>query len=215
MIPCRMRIQKLVAVVLCVVMVACQTEPDPNRLYDELVVSTNFDPQANFASYATYAMPTDTIGLISNRSSDTIVASESSFPRPVLEAIELNLDRAGFTRVNRSEDPDLGVNVMVVNDLNVFQQLVYYDPYYYSGGYYSGYYGYGGAYYYPYINTYAYNTAVLVIELVDLKNRNSSNQVRVVWNAYLGDLTTSFDLIPQTKTAIDQAFEQSPYLNQP
>lgn len=209
-----MRIRIIAAVVCVVVMLGCQSEPDPNRLFDELVVSTNYDPQANFSSYSTYAISTDTIGLISNNSTDTIiVASESSFPRPVLQKIQANLDKAGFTRVDRGEDPDLGVNVIVANDLNVFQELVYYDPYYYSGGYYSGYYGYGGAYYYPYVNTYAYNTAVLVIELVDLKNRNSSNQVRVIWNAYLGDLTTTFELVPQTELAIDQAFEQSPYLD--
>jgi hypothetical protein len=211
-----MRIQKIITAVVCLVVIACQPEPDPNRLYDELVVSTNFDPQANFANYATYAISTDTIGLISNNSADTIiVAAESSFPRPVLEAVQTNLDKAAFARVGRDENPDLGVSVMVVNDLNVFQELVYYDPYYYSGGYYSGYYGYGSAYYYPYINTYAYNTAVLVIELVDLKNRNSSNQVRVIWNAYLGDLTTSVELVSQTEVAIDQAFKQSPYLKGP
>jgi hypothetical protein len=203
----------LSAIAACSVF-GCQTEPDPNRLYDELVVSTNYDPEANFENYATYALAVDTIGFVSNSSSDTILtANESSLPRPVLQAVKRNIDNLGFTQVDRSANPDLGVNVIVINDFNVFQQVVYPDPYYYSGGYYSNYYGYGGAYYYPYVNTYSYNTAVLVIELVDLKNRNQNNQVRVVWTAYMGDLISSFDMVPETEEAIDQAFRQSPYLD--
>jgi hypothetical protein len=193
---------------------SCETEPDPQRLYDELVVSTNYDPEANFSNYETYALAVDTIGFVSNSSSDTIItASDSNFPRPILQAVKENLDKVGLTRIDKSENPDLGVNVIVINDFNVFQQVVYPDPYYYGGGYYSNYYGYGGAYYYPYIDTYSYNTAVLVIELVDLKNRNQNNQVRVVWTAYMGDLVSTIELVPQTEVAIDQAFKQSPYLN--
>jgi hypothetical protein len=197
-----------------VIFSGCNTEPDPNRLSDELVVSTNYDPEANFNNYDTYALAVDTIGFVSNSSSDTIItANDSNFPRPVLQAVKNNLDKVGLTPVDKTADPDLGVNVIVINDFNVFQQVVYPDPYYYGGGYYSNYYGYGGAYYYPYIDTYSYNTAVLVIELVDLKNRNQNNQVRVVWNAYMGDLVSTFQLVPQTEAAIDQAFKQSPYLN--
>jgi hypothetical protein len=193
--------------------IGCSPEPDSKELYDELVVSTNYDPQANFASYATFAMPTDTIGLVSESSDDTIItSSQSDFPKPVLEAILFNMTSKGYSRVARNENPDIGINVIVVNDLNVFQQLVYPDPFYYPGSYYSGYYGYSSYYYYPYVNTYAYNTGVLLIELVDLKNRTPDNKVRVIWTAYLGDIYSTISLIDQTESAIDQAFRQSPYI---
>ena len=192
---------------------ACYPEPDGQMLVDDLVVATNFDPEANFTTYTTYAIPTDTIGLISNTSSDTIITqNKSSFPRPVINAIKANMNARGYTLTDRSQNPDLGINVLVVNDFNVFQQVVYPD-YYYPGNYYSGYYGYGSWYYYPYINTYAYNTGVLIIEIVDLKNKTANNQVRVVWDAYLGDIYSTLDLVPQTERAIDQAFIQSAYLS--
>jgi hypothetical protein len=193
---------------------ACQTEPDSEELINEMVVSTNYDPDANFAAYATYAIPTDTIGFVSNtNSSDTIIAyPESSFPRNVLNGIRNNLDARGYTRVAKNEDPDLGINVMVVNDYNVFQEIVYPNYYGYPGNYYSGYYGYGSYYYYPYVNTYAYNTGVLIIEMVDLKNRTPDNKVRVVWDAYLGDVYSTVDREAQSARAIDQAFIQSPYI---
>ena len=193
---------------------SCQTEPDSAELIDEMVVSTNYDPEANFAAYSTYAIPTDTIGFVSNNSSDTLITSPSSdFPRHVLSAIRSNLDARGYQRVSRNEDPDLGVNVMVVNDYNVFQQLVYPNYYGYPGNFYPGYYGYGSYYYYPYVNTYAYNTGVLIVELVDLKNRNTNNEVKVVWDALMGDVYSTIDRLAQSKDAIDQAFVQSPYLD--
>jgi hypothetical protein len=191
----------------------CQTEPDSAKLIDQMVVSTNFDPEADFAAYTTYAIPTDTIGFVSNNSTDTIITSpESTFPRQVLSVIRRNLDDRGYVRVARNENPDVGVNVMVVNDFNLFQEVVYPGGYGYPGSYYSGYYGYGSYYYYPYVNTYAYNTGVLIIELVDLKNRTPDNKVKVVWDAYLGDVYSTIDRAKQSEDAINQAFIQSPYL---
>jgi hypothetical protein len=191
---------------------ACHPEPDSVELIDQLVVATNYDPEADFSTYTTYAIPTDTIGFISNNSNDTIiVASDSNFPRPILTAIRENLNARGYSRVDKNQDPDLGINVLVVNDFNVFQEVVY-PSYGYPGNYYSGYYGYNSWYYYPYINTYAYNTGVLIIEIVDLKNRTPDNKVKVVWDAYMGDIYSTLDRIPQSEDAIDQAFDQSPYL---
>jgi hypothetical protein len=200
------------ALFLLVTLWACQTEPDSAKLIDDMVVSTNYDPEANFASYTTYAMPTDTIGFVSNNSNDTIITSpESTFPRQVLATIGRNMSDRGYTRVARTATPDIGINVMVVNDFNLFQELVY-PGYGYPGNYYSGYYGYGSYYSYPYVNTYAYNTGVLIIEIVDLKNRTPDNKVKVVWDAYLGDLYSTIDRMKQSEEAIDQAFVQSPYL---
>jgi hypothetical protein len=194
------------AVVLC----SCQSEPDNLRLYDELVVSTNFDRDAAFGSYSTYAIPTDTIGFISStdpNDSIRVTNSRSDYPRRVLERVMQNLNGRKYTRVARNQSPDIGVNVYVVNDLNFFQQTVY--PNYY----YPYYYGYGSYYSYPYVNTYAYNTGALVVELVDLKNVTPDNKVKVIWSAYMGDVYSALDLPQQSVEAIDQAFIQSTYLD--
>jgi len=203
--------QKLLAIVLAgVVLCGCQTEPDNQKLFDELVVSTNFDPGATFSSYTTYAIPTDTIGFVSDTDpNDTILVAEPRnefYPRKVLERVMANMDDRLYRRVDRNEHPDLGVNVYVVKNFNVFQQIV--DP----GYYYPYYYGYGSYYSYPYINTYAYNTGALVVEIVDLKNVTPDNKVKVIWNAYLGDVYSALDLTQQSLEAIDQAFVQSNYL---
>lgn len=192
------------------ILYSCQKEPDGLRLLDELVVSTNYDVEAVFGAYATYAIPTDTIGFVSNRNpNDTILVSTSQnghYPRRILQQVVQNLNDRSYTRVEKNENPDLGVNVYIVNDLNLFQQVVY--PNYY----YPYYYGYGSYYSYPYINTYAYNTGALVVEIVDLKNVMPGNKVKVIWNAYMGDVYSTIDLADQSVKAIDQAFLQSNYL---
>ena len=203
--------QKLLAIVLAgVVLWGCQTEPDNQKLFDELVVSTNFDPGATFSSYTTYAIPTDTIGFVSDTDpNDTIRVAEPRnefYPRKVLERVMANMDDRLYRRVDRNEHPDLGVNVYLVKNFNVFQQIV--DP----GYYYPYYYGYGSYYSYPYVNTYAYNTGALVVEIVDLKNVTPDNKVKVIWNAYMGDVYSALDLTQQSLEAIDQAFVQSNYL---
>jgi hypothetical protein len=199
-------------VIISVVMVlwSCQTEPDNLKLLDEMVVSTNFDPEATFSDYITYAIPTDTIGFVSDTNpNDTILvarADNNYYPRKVLEKVMANMDDRLYNRVGRNENPDLGVNVYIVKDLNVFQQIV--DP----GYYYPYYYGYGSYYSYPYVNTYAYNTGALIVEIVDLKNVTPDNKVKVIWNAYMGDVYSALDLTEQSLEAIDQAFVQSNYL---
>jgi hypothetical protein len=35
----------------------------------------------------------------------------------------------------------------------------------------------------------------------------------VIWSSYMGDVYSTLDLIKQSEEAIDQAFVQSPYLN--
>jgi hypothetical protein len=198
---------------LLFIITTCEPKPESAKLLDELVVSTNYDTQADFNSYSTYSIPTDTIGFYSNASNDTIIIQKNStFPRPVLETIQSNLDKRGYTKVARTDSPDLGINVAVINDFNVFQQVVYPSGGYGGGYYYPYYYGYG-SYYSPYVNTYTSNTGVLIIEVVDLKNKTADNKVRAIWTANMGDVYSTIDLLKQATDAIDQAFNQSPYLD--
>lgn len=200
----------LTFIVGMVLLAGCQPQPENMKLLDELVVLTNYDTTARFTHYHTYAMSTDTIGFVSKTNPQDTILVESSrvnYPRPVLQRVEANLNTYGYSRVARSANPDLGINVYVVKDLNLFQQVVY--PNYY----YPYYYGYSAYYYYPYVNTYVYNTGALVVEILDLKNRTGNNQVKVLWNAYMGDVYSTSDLVAQSQKAIDQAFRQSTYLD--
>lgn len=192
------------------VLAGCEPQPDATELFDQLVVETNFDPSTDFSAYVTYAIPSDTIGKISNIRNDDSLIVGASYARPVVNAIINNLNARGYTRVGRNESPDLAINVFILKNLDIRQQVDYYGYNGYPGYFYPGYYGYG-SYYYPYVNTYVSNTELLVIEIIDLKNV-FNNQVRAVWNAWLGDVYSAFRPLDQSVNAIDQAFRQSPYI---
>jgi hypothetical protein len=183
----------------------CQLKPQLGELVKDMVVQTNYDNSVDFAGYATYTMPLDTLGRVSGSSSDTLIVTE--YAGQITGILRNNLDGRGYSHVDKNQDPDIGVTAYIVDDLNIFQSVNYYN-------YYPSYYGYYSPYYYnyPQINTYAYNTAVLVIEMVDLKNPDSQGQFKVVWAAYVGDVLNSTDPFEKSAEAVNQAFDQSPYL---
>lgn len=189
---------------------SCEPQPDNLRLLDQLVVSTNYDPDTEFEKYETYTIPTDTIGYVSNTSRDTIwrYTTAQPYPRSVIQEVRAQMEAKGYTYRKREEDPDVGMNIYIIENLNLFQQVYY-------PNYYSNYYGYGGYYYYPVVQTYAQNTATLVVEMIDLKKRNANNQVKIVWNAYMGDVVNSVNYEQQSVDAIKTAFDQSDYLRIP
>ncbi|MFO7256560.1 MAG: DUF4136 domain-containing protein [Bacteroidota bacterium] len=200
---------KVVLLMVCVAAMSwgCEPQPDDLKLFDQFVVSTNRDANADFGSYLTYFMQSDTIGLVSNIPNDDTIIVGSYYARPVVNQVKSNLNARGYQSVDSDENPDLAVKAYVVKDLNIFQDYVYPPGYYYPGyGYYSYY------YYPPYVQTYAYNTGVLVVEIIDLKNITPQNEVAVIWTAHLGDVFSSVDLVQQTIEAIDQAFQQSTYI---
>lgn len=199
--------RKAIIILSMFALLGCGTQPQLSEIVNDMVVLTNFKEDLDYTQYATYTMPLDTIGLISNTTSDEYLAD--SYAKLITATVKKNLDQTNHIMVDKDANPDIGVNVLIVNDLSVFQS-VYYPSYYYPSYYgYSGYYGYGGYYGIP---TYSYSQqAMLVIEFVDLKNPTTGNPASI-WVANIGDLVNSFDTSTKTREAIDQAFVQSPFL---
>ena len=191
---------------------ACQPSPDTYDLVKDMFVQTSYDKGINFSSYTTFTLPMDTIGQIYNLDpTDTLILG--SYATQVTQQVRYNLTNAGYTFVNSTQNPDLGLNVFVVRDYDVFQTVIYPNYYAgYAGYYYPGYYGYGGYYGYPYLTYQATNTGTLVIEMVDIKNKDSQNRVKVIWTAYIGDLFTTVDPYEKSVEGINQSFLQSNYI---
>ena len=82
----------------------------------------------------------------------------------------------------------------------------------YSGVFYPKYYGFKHYYGYPYLNVFNYNTATLVIEIIDLKNKDSSGKAKLLWASFIGDLVNTVEIISRTITAVDDSFVQSKYI---
>ncbi len=203
------RIKKIAGIFLLMsasaVMINCEPQPDDLKLLDQFVISTNYDKGANFDSYKTYTIKTDTIGLISNHASDDTIIVGNKYARPVVEAVKSNLIKRGYSEVEEDENPDLAINIYIVKNLNIYQQ---YNP----GNYYGSYSGYYNYYYGPSVSTYVNNTGVLVTEIIDLKN-SIGGKSKIIWNAQMGDVYSSVNLVQQSVDGIGQAFNQSQFIS--
>ncbi len=207
--------RKLAFVVLgagLLVMAACvKYPPSTDRLTQDLVVLTQYQVGNNFNQYKTFAI-SDSVGYITD--SDTTFLN-NSLTQAGIAAIVQNMENYGYTRVSRSANPDLGMNVTVFQTTHVN----YYYPGWYWGypGYYPpGYWGYpGGGYYYPYWPTYVttYSSGSMVIEMFDLKNATANgNKLAIVWDAYIRALLTGNHTQSDVTNSINQAFLQTPQI---
>ena len=192
----------------------CSVRPDLGELVKNMVVQTSAVENIEFSNYLTFAIPPDTLGLLSNVTEDTIIVG--NYARVTTEKMIENLLESGYTKVDKKANPDLGVNAFILDNQGVFQSYSYSYPGffgypgYFAPGYFGG--GFGGYYGYPLIQNYAYQTGTMVIELIDLKNRTPDNKYQVVWVAKIGDVYTSDDPLGNMVKSIEQAFQQSPYL---
>lgn len=199
-----MRRIQFIGLLALALLVGCEPVPKDDELLQNLVVQTDYDEGINFKSYSSYALTLDTLGLISNSFTDTLIINDYS--EAITQRLKMNLDERGYSRVASNQNPDLGVTAFVVYDFNVFRTITY--PSYYGGAY-SPYYG----YYFPIVNTYTSNKGLLIVQISDLKQKNSQNQFRVIWACNIGDLVATIDAFQRSVEGIDQAFLQTPILS--
>lgn len=200
--------------VLCCITIAlssCYKTPDTSSLSNDLVVATNRDLRVDFNDFTTYYI-SDTIPRITDSTTDTILVGPEALE--IVNKIKENLDARGYQFVDLDQDPDLAVIPAVIRVTAVGTVCTgwYYGyPGYYPPGYWGPYYG---GYYYPYCGYYSYDTGSLNIDLMDLLNSEINNNISATWTATMfGSLNSSDEVnLDRALTAIDQAFDQSPYI---
>lgn len=200
-------------IVSLLLLAGCKLEPDLGELVQDMVVQTRYDqesvsPDFNiFNTYNTFTMRIDTMGLVSTRTSDTLLidGAGGDFVKSVTRRVRDKVLEAGFTSVQPQDNPDFAVNVILLDNFSFFQAINY-APFY---SWYWGYYG----YWFPYVTTYAATYGTLAIEIVDIKNYAANgNKYKVIWKAFIGDIYASIDRNTKTLEAVNQAFAQSPYI---
>ena len=189
---------------------SCTKDPMNNLSEEESrIYITNRDNNADFGSYKTYSIP-DSVYVIDNNG--LAGAQATSWDLQALAAVRSALESRGYVRVNRSQAPDLGINVSRL--YNTTTNLVNLGDYWGNyGGYYDPWYwGYGG-YGYGYPQAYALvesTEAMVSVDMLDLKNAPATNTINVIWNGVIrgsGIFTT-----PAINTGVKALFDQSPYI---
>jgi hypothetical protein len=193
-----------------VVVLACRKTPDTSQLTVNFVVQTSKEPNADFGSYKTYYIA-DTIARITTDPNDSLWIGPDA--KQLVDAVKGNMNARGYTFVaTRYSHPDLGLGLTVLKDLNI---TVMYPGYWwgYWGGCYWGYCGYPP--YYPYYGPVVYSvpTGTIVLDMIDLKNAATNEKLYVPWASVMsGGLGYTSDDLQLGVEAINQAFDQSPYI---
>jgi hypothetical protein len=162
---------------------ACQEEPLSNYNVEESrVYLSNYDKAANWASYTTYYMP-DTVFVLNNQN---FRASVSDNSKSFLSLVQENFKNRGYTRVKKHQKPDLGLQVSRVSQATIGKDGT-------NNEFFNTFWGYknfgSGGFVYPGIYThYEHGDTVWNIELVDLKNTQKNNEIKVLWNAQIWGL---------------------------
>lgn len=184
--------------------------PGVTRVQEDLVVYTQIDIQKDFNQFQTFAI-VDSIAYIDDNDSSHILNPEA---QKVLDQITLNMQNRGFLKVDKDQNPDLGISVSLIKTTNT---SVYYPGWWWAyGGYYPPYYWGWDDYwwYYPYYPTYitSYSAGTLLIDIADFINITPDKQIPIAWFGYIRALLNGTHTMDQVTASIDQAFIQSPGL---
>jgi hypothetical protein len=200
---------------------ACVAYPSSDERFNDDVVATGYDKSLDFSLFKTFSID-PVVHVIENGVDDTpeLTTLDPKYADPIVAQVEKNMKAAGYEEVAADAYPDLGLTLTGINTLVTGTYSAWWGY-----GYYWGYPGYG--YYYPYYYGYAYRAGSLITEMVDLtkgpptrgtdagdSDGGPYRGLPVAWSSIgyrvLEDSGTAN--LTWAKSAIDQAFLQSPYL---
>src|SRR5947199_8067648 len=95
---------------------ACRKIPDTSPLTNGFVVQTSKNANVDFGSYKTYSI-SDTISLRTTDPNDTVWSDADS--KRLIDEVKSNMQQRGYTLVDHKNQPDLGMALTAVKDLNV------------------------------------------------------------------------------------------------
>lgn len=187
---------------LSIIIILGSCYPQGPEYYEDLdVVFTNFDDQFDFASKGTYSMPDKIVKI----EGDLAEGEEPEYVKEpqntqMLQKMEANMSALGWTKIEDPADADLVLFPAVWTNTTVYYWYDYWCWYY---PYYCGW-GWG----YPSVSSYTTGTLVMTL-VVDGEDYIEPSRV---WTAAANGLLSGAYNTTRVNNAIDQAFEQSPYL---
>ncbi len=200
---------------LAVVVSSCY--PGGAEFVDELdVVYTNYNPDFDFTQQNTFSLPDSVVEIddddFINANGDSPEFIDPIHGDIILAQIRKNMTDRGWTEVDKNDDPDVVLLPSVSTEINLF--------YYYDWGYWGWWYpgwgpGWGWWYpgYYPPMVS-GYRSGSLLIQMTYPDGTGANETIPVEWTAVVNGLLegSTVSLNDRLKQTIDQAFEQSPYL---
>jgi hypothetical protein len=196
---------------LALTAMACYPDRSVDSTTEFASVTTLFDKEADFATVTKYALP-DTVLYVPKLEDEVPAATQAA----ILSSIRTNLNQLGWTEVINARTTPVDVYVVATVTSETSTYWVYWWDYW---GWYPywpvGWTGASANWYYPgYWYPYSYTTGTVLIGMADARVSNTAGKIPLMWsagvNGVLADQSTNVAI---ATAAIDQAFQQSPYLN--
>jgi hypothetical protein len=171
------------AIFSILVFTGCTRDPLNNLTQDESrIYITNHDSNADFSSFQTFSVA-DSVAVIEN--GQLLGYDLTPYDAALISAVKNKMVGQGYTLVTKNNDPDLGITISSItnNSTGIISYNDYAGDYY---GYWDPYYwGYpGSSYYFPtYYGVYNISEGALSMDMIDLKNAETSNQLKNIWTA--------------------------------
>lgn len=193
---------------------ACHKEPYPQDGDNEYLVYTSPGKDVNFTQFKTFDIA-DSLLVIGQ--GDKPVYSQTQAALALIQAYRTNMEKLGYIYTPSNPDADLGIQLTYI--IKTERYVQYYDnPYWwldYPGYWPAGYWGNWHGFYYPRPVVYTYTTNALLADIVNLTTEIEDDKpLEILWTSYIGGPAGSSyqNDVERMKTAINQAFAQSPYL---
>lgn len=189
--------------IIAIVLGSCY--PQGPEYYEDLdVVYTNYEDEYDFVSKGTYSIPDKIVKINGNvaEGEDPEFVKEP-YGTQMLQKMQSNMDALGWVKVNDPANADLVLFPAVWTNTTVYY---WYD---YWCWYYPYYCGWGWGWYYPSVSTITSGTLVMTL----VADGEEYIEPARVWTGIANGLLSGAYDVTRVNNAIDQAFEQSPYLD--
>jgi len=196
---------------LALTAMACYPDRSVDSTTEFASVTTLFDKEASFETVTKYALP-DTVLYVPKLEDEVPAATQAA----ILTSIRTNLNKLGWTEVTNPRTTAVDVYVVATVTSETSTYWVYWWDYW---GWYPywpvGWTGASASWYYPgYWYPYSYTTGTVLIGMADARPTVTDGKIPLMWsagvNGVLADQGTNVSI---ATAAIDQAFQQSPYLS--
>lgn len=222
-----MKIKYLIYVLIPVLLAGCYPQLD-SSVTDADTVITFFDDELRenngYLQYKTYILPDTIIHIIDEENPENNVPISREYDEQILSDVRRNMAAYGYTEMN-VEDldpgnlPDLIILVEAVALKNWVRSIYCWPPFWGWGGWWGGWPGYpgwGGCG----STLSSFSTGSIYVNMFDPLRFNQDtdapeiNEAEVWLGVGNGVLSSGVDNEARVEGLIDQAFRQSPYLNQ-
>jgi hypothetical protein len=206
---------------LPIALISCYPDGGLESISDYDVVVTRYNKDYNFGAVQTYAMPDTVVHLIADTTAEDEISRE--YDELILSTISENMAKLNYQRITEIDTTDPGTKPDVV--ILVAVAVTKWNGFSYYPGW-GGYWGYwpGWGLYPPYypgygpgypgaVVPYSFTTGTIIIDMFEPDDIDPDLEIiPVEWAAGLNGLLGGSGGSSRLSQAIDQAFNQSPYL---